>query len=152
LLAWGSVKLLAVAMFSARGATNLGMIASNLNPDVRVLTYTFLLSLLSAIAFGLAPALHASRADLAGAIKDEGASFGPRKSRYRLRNWLVTAQVAVCLVLLIGAGLLLRGVIRAGTTDPGFETKNVLRVDFELKTSGYNKARGQQLHQELAAR
>ena len=152
LLAWGSVKLLAVAMFSARGATNLGMIASNLNPDVRVLTYTFLLSLLSAIAFGLAPALHASRADLAGAIKDEGASFGRRKARSRLRNWLVAAHVAVCLVLLIGAGLLLRGVIRAGTTDPGFETKNVLRVDFELKTSGYSKTRGQQFHQELASR
>lgn len=152
LLAWASVKLLAVAMFSARGVTNVGMIASNLNPDVRVLLYTFLLSVVSAVACGLVPALRATRTDLATTIKDDGASVGQRLSRSRLRHGLVVAQVAVCLVLLIGAGLLLRGVVRAGTIDPGFETRNLLRIYFELSTSGHTQARGRQFHQELAAR
>jgi len=111
-----------------------------------------LLSLLSAIAFGLAPALRTTRLDLVATIKDEGAALGHLIGRSRLRNGLVIAQVAVCLTLLMVAGLLLRGLIRAVTMDPGFETKNVLLLELNLGESGYTQARAEQFKRDLSAR
>src|SRR5262245_63642882 len=114
--------------------------ALNLVPVARVLAFTLLLSLLSAIAFGLVPALRTTRLDLVATIKDEGAALGRLIGRSRLRNGLVIAQVTVCLTLLMTAGLLLRGVIRAVTMDPGFEAKKVLYLELNLGDSGYTKA------------
>jgi len=152
LLAWWSVKFIAPAIFAARGVTNLQAMAAHLNPDARVLSYALLLSLLTGLAFGLIPARRAARADLVSTVKDDGASFGERLSRSRLRNGLVVTQMALSLVLLISAGVLLRGLMRAGEINPGFETKKVLRLDFDLSSSGYDQSRGRQFHQELAAR
>jgi macrolide transport system ATP-binding/permease protein len=152
-VAWWSLEgFLAAPLLSRVGVQGRDLTVLNLNPDARILTYTLLLSLLSAVAFGLVPALRASGTDLIATIKDEGASFGMRLARSRLRDALVVAQVALCLVLLIAAGLLLRGVIRAGAIDPGFELKRVLQVDFEFTPSGYDQARAEQFHHDLAAR
>jgi len=117
-----------------------------------VLAFTFLVSLLSGIGSGLAPALRAVRPDLVSAIKGEGAAFGQSLTRSRLRSGLVVTQVALCLVLLIPAGLLVRGLWHALAIDPGFETKRTLVVKTNLQWSGYDEPRARQFQWELIAR
>ena len=124
----------------------------NRAPDARVLAFTFLVSLLSGIASGLAPALRAVRPDLVSTIKGEGAAFGQALTRSRLRSGLVVAQVALCLVLLIPAGLLVRGLWHALAIDPGFETKQTLAVKTNLQWSGYDEPRARQFQRELIER
>ena len=96
-----------------------------LSPDLRVFTYTLLISIITGVAFGLSPALQFTKADLAAALKDEGTAFSQRTSRSRLRDFLLGAQVAISMLLLISASLLLRGLLKSQTADPGFETKRV---------------------------
>jgi len=124
----------------------------NRAPDARVLAFTFLVSLLSGIVSGLAPALRAARPDLVSTIKDEGAAFGQSLTRSRLRSGLVVAQVALSLVLLIPAGLLVRGLRHALAIDPGFETNRTLEVKTNLRWSGYDEPRARQFQQELIER
>ena len=96
----------------------------NVAPDTRVLAFALLLTLLTGVAFGLLPALQSSRLDLNTAMKADGTSgvSGKRSGRFLL-NALVAAQVAVCMVLLLAAGLLLRGLYYAQTVDPGLRRK-----------------------------
>jgi macrolide transport system ATP-binding/permease protein len=114
----------------------------NVAPDTRVLAFALLLSLLTGIAFGLIPAWQSSRLDLNTAMKGDGTSCvsGKRSGRFLL-NALVGAQVAVCMVLLLAAGLLLRGLYYAQTVDPGFEEKNVAQMFLNLRAQGYDKHR-----------
>jgi putative ABC transport system permease protein len=152
LLAWWSLDLLLAGALARYGGGYPTRLALDLSPDARVLGFSVLLSLLSGIAFGLAPALRATRPDLIAVIKDEGMSFGGRASRSWLRSGLVVAQVSLCLVLLIPAGLLLRGLDRVLATDPGFETKKLLQVSYSLELSGYETRRAQLFQQRLMAR
>jgi macrolide transport system ATP-binding/permease protein len=131
---------------------NLGNSAINLSPDSRVLAFTIVASLLSGIFSGLVPALRATRPDLITITKDETAAFGQSLTRSRLRNGLVVAQVALSLVLLIPAGLLVRGLWRALSIDPGYETKKALVVGYSLELSGYDDARARRFNQELMDR
>src|SRR5262245_10876247 len=96
--------------------------------------------------------MRAARPDLISIIKDGGAAFGQAMSRSRLRSGLVVAQVALCLVLLIPAGLLVRGLLRALSIDPGFETKRTLAVKTSLRWSGYDEPRARQFQRELIER
>jgi len=123
-------------------------------PNARVLAYTLLLSLVASLASGLAPALLATRADLGAVIKDQWAGAGQRGAllgRSRLRNGLVVAQVALCLVMLIATGLLLRGIngLRASL---GFDTENVLVLEFRQWAKVVGQTRAQQFREELMAR
>ena len=127
-------------------------IALNLTPDLRVLFYAVAVSAISGIAFGLAPALQATRPDLVSALKEEGSGFAGRMSRSWLRSALVAAQVSVCLVLLIAAGLLARGLQSAQTLDPGFSMKGVAAVSFDLEQQGYDDTRALQFHRQLMER
>ena len=111
----------------------------NVGPDLRVLGYALILTLVTGIFFGLAPALQASRPDLNSVLKDAGSGVVGRSGAGGfLRNALVGAQVCVCMVLLIGAGLLLRGLYMAQTIDPGFTLKNVATVAFNLRGLGFD--------------
>jgi macrolide transport system ATP-binding/permease protein len=100
----------------------------SLAADIRVYAYTLLLSFGTAVIFGLYPALHFSKADAISALKDEGATSGQQTTRSRLRSLLVGGQFAVSLFLLISAGLLIQGIRRSLTVDPGYETKRVFFV------------------------
>jgi predicted permease len=155
LLAWWSLKaFLTSALLSRVPAFRDAVVAITLflDPDARVLIFTFLLSLLAGLAFGLLPALRATRTDLVSTLKDEGAAFGGRLTRSRLRNGLVVAQVALSMVLLVVSGLLLRGVIRGSSIDPGFATKNLIYLEPRPGQAGYDQARAQQFSEELAER
>jgi len=131
-------------------------LAINLAPDFRVLAYALGLTLLTGIAFGLIPAWKSSRLDLNTALKNDGMQSGSgAKSGRLLRHTLVGAQVAVCMVLLLAAGLLLRALSYAQTIDPGFDLKHVASVALDLKVQGYDVNRAtvftQTLRQRIAA-
>jgi len=100
----------------------------DLTPDLRVFAYTLFLSLLTGVLFGMVPALQFSKSDGTSALKVEGATAGQQISRSRLRNLLVAGQFAVSLCLLICAGLLLQGLRRSLSVDPGFDITNVFFV------------------------
>ncbi|MCP4590185.1 MAG: FtsX-like permease family protein, partial [bacterium] len=104
---------------------------ANIRIDTGVLLFTVGISLATSLIFGLAPALHASSMNMNAALKEGGrtTSFA---GRYRLRAVLVAAQVALSLVLLVGAGLLMRSLHRLVTVDPGFQTKNLLSFQIHL--------------------
>jgi putative ABC transport system permease protein len=103
-------------------------IAIDLGIDMRVLAFTLAASLATALLFGLAPAMQSSRPDVIAALKDEAARSGLRGRRFGLRNLLVVSQVAVSMVLLVGAGLLLRSLVVAQSIDLGFEDEKVAIV------------------------
>lgn len=114
--------------------------AVNVAPNMHVLAYALLLTLFTGIAFGLAPALRSSRLDLNSSMKADGmpSGSGKRSGRFLL-NTLVGSQVAVCMVLLLAAGLLLRGLYYAQTVDPGFEIKGVATTFLDLGKQGYDQ-------------
>lgn len=105
-------------------------------PDIRVFAYTLLLSLVTSVVFGLAPALQSSKIDLAAAIKDEPGVLGHQLRRSRLRGFLVAVQVAVSMILLVAAGLLLRGLARSRGIDTGYDTRTAFMVLFNHGANG----------------
>ena len=133
-------SMLAVVSFD--GLLRLLLSSSSMVPpvmalDLRVLSFALMLSVGTGIACGLVPALHASRPNLYAAGK-VGASGSSGARDGWLRNMLIGAQVAACTVLLIGAGLLLRGLYATHTVDPGFPHRSVGYVPFELRGFGYD--------------
>jgi macrolide transport system ATP-binding/permease protein len=119
--------------------------------DTRVLVFTFCLSLLAGIVFGLAPALGAVRTGLVAALKD-GAGEGVGLRRFNPRKLLVVAQVALSFLVLIGAGLCVRSLQRLQAIDAGFDPAKVLVLSLDLGLSGYDVARGQLFYQQLLER
>jgi predicted permease len=107
------------------------------NVDMRVALFTLGLSIVTALLFGLIPALRASRPDLVSSLKDGPALFG-RVGRSRLRDTLVVVQVALSLVLLATAGLFLRSLGNASSIDIGFKTDNMLMMTMDPKLQSYS--------------
>ncbi|MCI0392326.1 MAG: ABC transporter permease, partial [Acidobacteria bacterium] len=122
----------------------------NLSPDVRVLGFSLLLSLLTGTVFGLAPALQATNPNLVQALKDEVAVGSYSQSC--LRNILVIAQIALSLVLLIGAGLLVRSLRNAQRIDLGFNPEKLLIVSFDTTLLNYDEAKSETFYRELLRR
>jgi len=120
-----------------------------LSIDVRVLGYSLAVSILSGVLFGLAPARHSAKMDIAPLLKDVGGATSGMSERFRMRNLLVVTQVAISLVLLICAGLFVRSLQQAQLVDPGFETERVLMVALDLEPLGYDKARGTVFYRQL---
>ena len=108
--------------------------------DARVLLFTAAVILLTGILFGIAPALHAVRSDLAGSLKEGGRGATAGVVRNRLRGSLVVAEVALAFVLLSGAGLLIRSFYQLQQVDPGFETTNVLTMWLPMTDAQYPDA------------
>jgi putative ABC transport system permease protein len=101
--------------------------------DFWVLTFTLGLSIFTGVIFGIAPALQASRPDLNESLKEGGRSAG--LGRHRLQRTLVVAEIALTLVLLVGAGLLIRSFARLMDTDPGFKVNNLLTMNLAAPPS-----------------
>lgn len=108
--------------------------------DGRVLVFTFAVSVLTGIIFGLVPALQASRPDLNEALKESGRSATSSTGHRRMRSLLVVSEVALSLMLLVGAGLLLRSFIKLQAVNPGFNPNNVLTMKLSLRGPNYQKA------------
>ena len=127
------------------------MLAWHLTPDVRVLAFTVALSLATGVLFGLTPALQSSRPDLIVSLREKaGSRSGIGRSQFR--HVLVAGQVALSLVLLIAAGLLVRGIRRAQGISPGFQTSGVLAVSLDLEKFGYDRTRAALIFREITGR
>jgi putative ABC transport system permease protein len=125
-------------------------ISSTLHIDHRVLIFTLAVSLLTGVIFGLLPALKSTKPDLVPALKDEISAVGSRRSL--LRSGLVVSQVALSLLLLICAGLVLRGLLRAESLNPGFTPRNAILISFDLGLQGYDDERTEIFKQQLLER
>jgi len=120
--------------------------------DRRVLGFTFALSLLTGIIFGLAPALQSSRLDLLPSLKDESYSPIQSRRRFTMRNLLVIAQVALSLVLLIGAGLFLRSLWRIQGAHPGFDAEKLLTASLNINLLRYARPQGREFYRRVIER
>lgn len=118
--------------------------------DGRLLAFAFLVSLASALVFGLAPAIRWARADLVAALRREV----PARRRLRLGagDALVAVQVALALVVLIGSGLMVRTLANLGAIDPGYDPQRTLVASLDVAPAGYEGARVNAFYDELLAR
>ena len=132
LVAWWGTK--ALAALSPPALIDLQSVRVN----IPVLGFTLLLSLLTGIVFGLAPALEATRFDLQGALKEGGKNIGGSAGSSHLRNLFVVTQVALALVLLVGAGLLVKSLNRLQSVETGFNAQNLLTVRLSLPFLKYD--------------
>lgn len=106
--------------------------------DYRVLGFTLAVSLVTGILFGLFPAWQASKSDLNEALK-EGGRTSAGSSRKRYRNALIVSEVTLALVLLVGAGLMMRSILRLLDVNPGFDAQNLVTLQLSLPQSRYSQ-------------
>jgi len=127
---WGTDALLAIAPDNIPRLSEVGV-------DGRVFGFTLAVSLLTGIIFGLIPAIHASKPDLNEALKEGSRGSTGSAAGKRIRSILVVVEVALSLVLLIGAGLMIRSLSRLQQIDLGFDPENVVALNLSLSSSKY---------------
>jgi putative ABC transport system permease protein len=120
--------------------------------DATVLVFTMLVSLLTGVIFGLAPAWQISKTDLSRTLKEGGRSSADAGRHNRLRGALVVAETAASVVLLAGAGLLITSYLRLRRVDPGFNPHHLLTFSFELPEARYPYARRIDFYNQFLAR
>jgi putative ABC transport system permease protein len=127
---WGVSALVALNPSNLPRADEIGI-------DATVMAFTFVVSVLTGMLFGLAPALQTSKTDLQRTLKEGGRSSSADRGGQTVRRVLVVAEVALALTLLIGAGLLIRSVARLQGVDPGFDPGNLLTFSLSLPQAKY---------------
>jgi predicted permease len=120
--------------------------------NARVLGFAVAVTMVTGILFGLAPAIQSTRPDVAGALKDEGASLSAGPRRVDLGKVLVVSQVTLSLLLLVGAGLFLRSLRNATNVDAGVNTENVVQASMNPDLSGYPPAQLTSFYRQLQLR
>jgi predicted permease len=143
---WGTTLLLSLKPAALERFTSVQV-------DMRVLLFLLGISLLTGILFGIAPAWSTTRSDFAEAMKDSGRGTTAGRSPHLLRRALVVSEFALALVLLVGAGLLIKGFARLRSADPGFNPQNVMTMRVVLPPTRYAEIpRQTQFRRELQAR
>jgi macrolide transport system ATP-binding/permease protein len=127
-------------------------VALDLQLDWRVVIYTIAFSTITGILFGLAPALYSSKADVSTVLKDDSSLFTGFYRKSRARMALVVVQVAFSLLLLVGAGLVLRSLEKIRPTRLGFSTENLVVGTVRLDEAKYDRARTQEFYRQLSER
>ena len=120
-------------------------------PDLRILLFATIVSLLTGLIFGLAPAFQATRPDVAPTLKDTVGGVVGGGAHVRVRKTLVTAQVMLSLLLLIGAGLFIRSLRNLRDLGPGFSTDNLISFDVSPSLNGYTPERSKIFFRQLSA-
>ena len=126
--------------------------AASITIDSTVLAFSLAASLVTGLLFGVLPALRTARVDPSIALRDGTRTASSGRGQHRLHNSLVIAQTAVGLVLLIGAGLLIRSFVRVLQVDPGFDRRNVLTASLELPENRYSRDKRIEFYQEVLPR
>ncbi|MHB8501796.1 MAG: ADOP family duplicated permease [Candidatus Acidiferrales bacterium] len=143
---WGAALLLSLKPAALARFTGIQL-------DSHVLLFVFGISLLTGIGFGIAPAWSASRTDFGESLKEGRSSATAGPSGHLLRKVLVTAEIALALVLLVGAGLLIKGFSRLRSVNPGFNPQNVMTMHLQLPVARYSEIpRQTQFRRELLSR
>ena len=146
----GGVVGAAVAVWAGRTLMTLSLpipvpLALDLTPDARVLTFTLALTVLTGIIFGLAPALRASNADVVTALKVDTPAMRLGGRRFSLQGALVVGQVALSLLLVVGALLFMQTLRAAASIDPGFRVDHMLMADVAPRPGTEDRANSQQV-------
>ena len=126
--------------------------AIDLTPNLQVLGFTLAVSLATALVFGLAPALSASRPDIVGELKQRGGPAISGNRPFNLRSLLVASQVALSLVALVGAGLFVKSLGNAQRIDPGFDHEKLAVLSVDLGAQGYDEARARDFQRRVLER
>jgi predicted permease len=143
-LAFAADKAL-MTLYLPSDSTGLSISAA---PDLRILLFTLVVTLLTGLLFGLAPALRTTRPDISRTLKDEGGSV-VGGGHGKLRNALVVAQVSLSLLLLIGAGLFLRTLSNLSNLGPGFPAERLVGFQIDPSRSGYTTERAKVFYRQL---
>src|SRR4029078_6049850 len=114
--------------------------AKEIRRDTPVLIFPLLVSFITGLIFGLVPALQASKTDLNESLKEAGRNASASFRRNRVRSLFVIAEVAICLVLLIEAGLIIKSFARLLNVNPGFNPENMLAINVALSGSKYKES------------
>jgi predicted permease len=122
----------AIVAFGPKGLPRL----EDITVDARVLAFSVVLAIVTGLVFGLVPALHAAKTELGQMLKD-GMRGGSRRATQRTRSMLVVSELALAVVLLVGAGLLIRSFVKLVNVDPGFQTEHITSFDVTLPTKKY---------------
>jgi len=145
LAAWGTQALLSIVPDAVPRTAEVGV-------DLHVLVFAILLSMVTGLVFGLVPALRVSQTDLVASLKDAGRTASEGVRHQRLRGALVTAETALALVLLAGAGLLIASYLRLLRVDPGFDAHHLLTFAFDLPSPPYTTDQQVNFYKELLSR
>jgi predicted permease len=124
----------------------------HLRPDAHVLAFSITTSLVAGLLFGLAPAIRTTRLDVNSALKENSRGAGSGRPGVTLGKLLVVAQVAVSLVLVMGAGLFVRSLLNLQTMDAGFRRENVLLAELNSGKAGYNSPQRARFYEEVLER
>jgi len=135
--------------WASSGATPISL---NLAPDARVLFFSTAVALLTGFLFGLAPAVQGTRVEPARALKASARGFAGSGRGWSLKQTLVASQVALSLVLLVGAGLFLRTLRNFSELDPGFDRDHILTVWLDTHMAGYKQEQLSALYERLIER
>ena len=139
-LAFGYLGVRALLAMNPGDIPRVGEQGANVNLDWRVLAFTFGAAVLTGILFGLVPALSASRSDLSITLREAGSRSGAGVRHNRARSVLVITEMALALVLLVGAALLIRTFAALRGVNPGFEARNVITMQMSLTGGRFEKA------------
>jgi putative ABC transport system permease protein len=137
-LVLGVIGIRALLSVNTAGLPRVGTDGSLVSLDWRVLLFTVFITLLTSLIFGLLPAWRAARTDLSTTIKESTSRTGSGFRQNKTRTILVVTEVALAVVLLVGAGLLIRTELAIYAVKPGFDTKNVLTMRMSLSGGKYN--------------
>jgi predicted permease len=138
-LALGAFGVRALLALNPGNIPRIGTDGSGVTLDWTVLGFTGLVSVLTGILFGLVPALQASRADLNSTLKETGSRSGTGLRQNITRALLVISEMALAIVLLVGAGLLIRTFAALHRVAPGFDSHNVLTMNTSLAGSHFDR-------------
>jgi predicted permease len=141
----------ALLIGSLPGASD-GSVTLSSDPDLRVMFFTIGLSIATALLFGIAPAIQATRSGVAGTLKDEAGGVVGGTGHARVRKGLVVAQVALSVMLLAGAALFARSLYNLRSLDPGFSVDRLLSFAIDPSLSGYDQARVKALYKSAQER
>ena len=145
LAVWWSDLLVALGKENIPRAMQVGL-------DWRVLGFTLLVSVLTGVVFGLVPALHSSKTELTESLKEGGRSGAEGARRNRIRGVLVVGELAIAVVLLVGAGLLIQSLWRLRQVSPGFESQNLLTFVVGIPEVKYPTEKQAQFYRDLIGR
>ena len=141
-LVLGMVGVRALLAINPGNIPRIGEHGAAVTLDWRVLAFTLVVALLTGILFGLIPALEATRSDLSATLKESGGRTGTSFRQNKARSLLVVSEMALALILLIGAALLIRTFLALRSVDPGFNAHNVLTLQMSLTGPRFEKTAG----------